>query len=243
MSVSPCGQDAWDAALLREQQATSLVRIARQRRLVLDDGHGPDFINIYWVDEVVLALIDRAIARGQSLTLVYPAPAGQVGVLLAAQLLLQQFVHGNRSFAVGVVTADTTAATRTWNSLQISTTGNLLTGLRLGKPLVNVATIRTVRERYRITEAKQHQLFAELADDHVRASVDHRLLAWREIEVELGPTAKAYRRGSRTPEEGGRNTFAVSIQTRTGVPCSPARTAHRQCRGARVFQLRVGTDR
>ena len=68
---------------------------------------------------------------------------------------------------------------------------DLLTGLRLGKPLVNVATIRTVRERYRITEAKQRQLFAELADDHVRASVDHRLLAWREIEVELGPTAKA----------------------------------------------------
>ena len=68
---------------------------------------------------------------------------------------------------------------------------DLLTGLRLGKPLVNVATIRTVRERYRITEAKQRELFAELADDHVRASVDHRLLAWREIEVELGPTAKA----------------------------------------------------
>ncbi len=68
---------------------------------------------------------------------------------------------------------------------------DLLTGLRLGKPLVNVATIRTVRERYRITEAKQRELFAELADDHVRASVDHRLLAWREIEVELGPMAKA----------------------------------------------------
>ena len=47
---------------------------------------------------------------------------------------------------------------------------DLLTGLRLGKPLVNVATIRTVRERYRITEAKQRELFAELADDHVRSS-------------------------------------------------------------------------
>ena len=34
---------------------------------------------------------------------------------------------------------------------------DLLTGLRLGKPLVNVATIRTVRERYRITEAKQRR--------------------------------------------------------------------------------------
>ena len=65
----------------------------------------------------------------------------------------------------------------------------VLTGLRLGKPLVNVATIRTVRDRYRITDTERHQLCAEVADDHVRASVDHRLLAWREIEVELGPTA------------------------------------------------------
>jgi len=65
----------------------------------------------------------------------------------------------------------------------------LLTGLRLGKPLINVATIRTVRDRYRIREPEHHQLCAEIADDHVRASIDHRLLAWREIEIELGPAA------------------------------------------------------
>jgi CHAD domain-containing protein/adenylate cyclase class IV len=59
---------------------------------------------------------------------------------------------------------------------------DLLTGLRLGKPLVSVVTLRTERTRYRI---RQHErLCAELADDHVQASVDHRLLAWREIEVE-----------------------------------------------------------
>ena len=62
-----------------------------------------------------------------------------------------------------------------------------LTGMRLGKPLVNVATIRTMRDRYRITDPRRHRLCAEVADDHVRASIDHRLLAWREIEVELGP--------------------------------------------------------
>jgi CHAD domain-containing protein len=105
---------------------------------------------------------------------------------------------------------------------------DLLTGLRLGKPLVNVATIRTVRERYRITEAKQRQLFAELADDHVRASVDHRLLAWREIEVELGPTAKALPRDiakllkkagatpSRYPSKLARVSHAARPQKRTG---------------------------
>lgn len=60
-----------------------------------------------------------------------------------------------------------------------------LTGMRLGKPLVTVATIHTTRDRYRITGDRR--LCAEVADDHVRASIDHRLLAWREIEVELGP--------------------------------------------------------
>jgi len=66
-----------------------------------------------------------------------------------------------------------------------------LTGMRLGKPLVNVATIRTTRDRYRITDPRRHRLCAEVADDHVHASIDHRLLAWREIEVELGPAARA----------------------------------------------------
>ena len=66
-----------------------------------------------------------------------------------------------------------------------------LTGMRLGKPLVNVATIRTTRDRYRITDPRRHRLCAEVADDHVRASIDDRLLAWREIEVELGPAARS----------------------------------------------------
>ena len=82
----------------------------------------------------------------------------------------------------------------------------LLTGMRLGKPLVNVATIRTVRERYRIAEPKHRRVVAELADDQVRASVDHRLLAWREIEVELGPSTKSVPRrlAARLVEAGAR---------------------------------------
>jgi CHAD domain-containing protein len=66
-----------------------------------------------------------------------------------------------------------------------------LTGMRLGKPLVNVATIRTTRDRYRITDPRRQRLCAEVADDHVLASIDDRLLAWREIEVELGPKARS----------------------------------------------------
>jgi len=66
----------------------------------------------------------------------------------------------------------------------------LLTGLRLGKELVNVATIRTERTRYRIREPEHQRVCAELADDQVHASVEHRLLAWREIEVEFESDAR-----------------------------------------------------
>jgi CHAD domain-containing protein/uncharacterized protein YjbK len=66
----------------------------------------------------------------------------------------------------------------------------MLTGLRLGKDLVNVATIRTVRTRYLIQEPKHKDMRAEVADDEVHASIDHQLLAWREIEVEYGPDGR-----------------------------------------------------
>lgn len=113
----------YDAALIAGHAPTSLVGIGRERRLVLNDGHGPQRVDLCWVDEVALALIEMSQSRRESLTIVYPAPAGQVGVLLAAQLLLHQFVHGYRGSSVGLVTADTTMATRTWNALQIATTG------------------------------------------------------------------------------------------------------------------------
>jgi CHAD domain-containing protein len=69
-----------------------------------------------------------------------------------------------------------------------------LTGVRLGKPLIEVATIRTARDRYRTVEPEGHRLCAEVDDDHVRASVDHRLLAWRELEIELGDGSPAVAR-------------------------------------------------
>jgi CHAD domain-containing protein len=63
---------------------------------------------------------------------------------------------------------------------------DLLTGITAGRPLSELATIHTVRERYRITEPAAQHVLAEVADDHVRASIGDRLLAWREVEVELG---------------------------------------------------------
>jgi CHAD domain-containing protein len=70
----------------------------------------------------------------------------------------------------------------------------LLTGLRLGKQLVNVATIRTERTRYRIRQREHQRVCAEVADDQVHASVEHELLAWREIEVEFGSDGRALSR-------------------------------------------------
>ena len=121
----------WDAVLLDEQDPTRLVAIARDRRLVLEDRRGPEWVDLCWVDEVALALIDLAVARHEGIYLVYPAPAGQLGVLLAAQLLLQRFVRGRRPSSLGLVTADTTTATRTWEALRIATTGSR-------EPLTNV---------------------------------------------------------------------------------------------------------
>jgi CHAD domain-containing protein len=68
---------------------------------------------------------------------------------------------------------------------------DLLTGVTLGKPLTNVATIHTVRERYRFLSRKRGRLRAELADDRVQASTDHNPRAWREIEIESGPAARS----------------------------------------------------
>jgi CHAD domain-containing protein len=57
----------------------------------------------------------------------------------------------------------------------------MLEGLLLGRRPESVATIRTHRERYQITDADR--LLAELDDDRVRASVDDRVLTWREIDL------------------------------------------------------------
>ena len=54
----------------------------------------------------------------------YPAPAGELSVLVAAQLLLHRFSQGAPNLTVGIVTADTTRAARTWESLRIATTGS-----------------------------------------------------------------------------------------------------------------------
>jgi CHAD domain-containing protein len=80
---------------------------------------------------------------------------------------------------------------------------NLLIGVTSGRPLAELATIRTTRERYRISTPERNAILAELVDDHVRASVGDRLLAWREVEVELGSVDKAPKRLTKTLAAAG----------------------------------------
>jgi CHAD domain-containing protein len=70
----------------------------------------------------------------------------------------------------------------------------LLRGVSLGKSIDSIATIRTARERYRISTPKRRRLRADVTDDRVRASVGNRLLVWREIGVEDGVRAPALRK-------------------------------------------------
>lgn len=65
----------------------------------------------------------------------------------------------------------------------------VLRGAALGEPLSEVATIRTHRQRHVVVSGGAQRF--EVADDAVRASVGDALLAWREVEVELGPDERA----------------------------------------------------
>ena len=52
-----------------------------------------------------------------------------------------------------------------------------------------MATIHTVRDRYRLEDPHHRQWRAQLADDSVEADIGQRSVRWREIEIELGPDA------------------------------------------------------
>ena len=106
---------------------------------------------------------------------------------------------------------------------------DMLTGLRLGKPLIDVATIRSVRDRYRITDLKRERLCAEVDVDRVQASVGHRLLAWWEIDVELGTAARSLPRllAQRLEEAGAHKSGCSS-----GLPACSARSVTARCNGA-----------
>ncbi|WP_067675046.1 CYTH and CHAD domain-containing protein [Nocardia miyunensis] len=68
----------------------------------------------------------------------------------------------------------------------------VVNGVALGKPLRAIANIHTVRHRHRLLDSNG-ELIVEIDDDNVdttRADRPAQTLAWREIEVELGPRTK-----------------------------------------------------
>jgi hypothetical protein len=116
--------EPWEVQLLREQPPGSLVGIAREGRLTSQSPIGPAHVGLTIIDESVLALVDLALSRGRNITFVYPAPAGEVSVLLAAQILIRRFLQKAPSQSVGLLTSDTTTASRTWEGLGISSPGS-----------------------------------------------------------------------------------------------------------------------
>lgn len=112
--------ESWESALLQRDSAHSLVGIARDGRLVREGIR----VHLTAVDETVLALVDLALSKRCDLAFVYPAPAGDVAILLAAQILLQKFLRRVNCPSVGIVTADTVGANHVWDGLSIATVGS-----------------------------------------------------------------------------------------------------------------------
>ena len=109
----------WETILIADKEEGSLVRVAREGRLSRHVQGSYVKVGLSLVDESVLALVDLAIARRSNVTFVYPSPAGEVSVLLAAQILITRLLEGRNSPSVGVVTADTTTVARTWSQLSL----------------------------------------------------------------------------------------------------------------------------
>ena len=108
-----------ESALIERQRSGTLVKIAREMRLAM----GPERVHLSWIDEASIALVEAAISANRNLTLLYPAPVGQVAVLLAGQILIHRLISKDPSQAVGIVTGDPAGAARAWKDLNIASPG------------------------------------------------------------------------------------------------------------------------
>ena len=113
----------WEEILAEGMGKGSIVDVAREGRLARLVKTSYVTVGLTLVDEAVLALVERAINQRSNVTFVYPAPAGEVSVLLAAQILITRLVQGHVSPSVGIVTSDTTTVVRTWKELNFGRAG------------------------------------------------------------------------------------------------------------------------
>ena len=103
----------------------------------------------------------------------------------------------------------------------------VLKGVSLGKPLDSTATIRTHRRRHRVR--RDGELQFELADDGVQASHGSSLLAWREIEVELGAGTRRVPKALRKQLRAGgarRSPYPSKLAHATGISGARRNRAH-----------------
>jgi hypothetical protein len=76
------------------------------------------------MDETALALLEGAVDMRRSITLLYPALAPEVGVLLAAQYLVHALSRRHVNPCVGLVTADPGRAAQIWEDLRVESQGD-----------------------------------------------------------------------------------------------------------------------
>jgi CHAD domain-containing protein len=121
---------------------------------------------------------------------------------------------------------------------------SLLTGVTAGKPMVDVAKIHTMRERYRISSAKKRGPCLEVDDDHVRASVGERLLAWREIAVDTAAgNGSSAKRLSRRLRAAGAQPARYPAKLARVSPPAPNEVAANAASAALVVYLNAQIDR
>jgi hypothetical protein len=115
--------EPWDVALVRRANSGELVRVAREGRLIREVDGRPYRLDLSWVDEAAIALADAAATRNRGLSLVYPAPAGHLGVLLAAQIALGSVLGRHSHRRIGILTGDPAGASRLWADLRLGSPG------------------------------------------------------------------------------------------------------------------------
>ena len=112
-----------EAVLVEGQGIGSLVNVAREGRLSRRLGGTVARVELNLVDESMLALVDAALSSRSSISFVYPAAAGEVSALLAAQILISRLLSNHHSQSVGIVTADVTPLARVWNEITFGNAG------------------------------------------------------------------------------------------------------------------------
>jgi hypothetical protein len=131
--TSSNASSTWADELKRFERPHSLISIAREGRLVRHGPKGAQRTQISAVDECVLTLVDIARFKRKNIAFLYPAPAGDVAVLLSAQLLIQSLVRQLPSAGLGLITADPVSAARAWEELRIAS-GQTRTALSAAFP-------------------------------------------------------------------------------------------------------------